>query len=145
MAVHTDDMQLPARLGRHDSTWRHLLADTDKELHAVAGERGLKPGWFQEGNRNDGLFWAANRALESGLTDLGELADAARSTGLDEREIARTLASARRRADRSRDAEPPARSPAVPADRQQEAEIPSHDVPGRAASRASRQLEAEAT
>src|SRR5262249_30142074 len=46
-----------------------------------------------EGNRNDGLFWAANRALDAGLTDLGELADAARKTGLDEPEIARTLAS----------------------------------------------------
>jgi hypothetical protein len=60
-------------------------------------------GWvarLPEGNRNDGLFWAANRALESGLTDLGELAEAARTTGLDEREITRTLASARRRADR---------------------------------------------
>ena len=60
-----------------------------------------------EGNRNDGLFWAANRALDAGLTDLDQLAEAARSTGLDEREIARTLASARRRADRPFDVEPP--------------------------------------
>jgi hypothetical protein len=60
----------------------------------------------QEGNRNDGLFWAANRVLDAGLTDLDELADAARSTGLEEREIARTLASARRQADRSVGAEP---------------------------------------
>ncbi len=59
-----------------------------------------------EGNRNDGLFWAANRALAAGLTDLDELVDAARSTGLDEREIARTLASARRCADRPFDVEP---------------------------------------
>src|SRR5262249_7824984 len=50
-----------------------------------------------EATRNDSLFWAANRALEAGLTDLDELADAARHAGLDEREIARTLASARRR------------------------------------------------
>ncbi len=67
-------------------------------------------GWvarLAEGNRNDGLFWAASRALESGLTDLGELAEAARKTGLDEREIARTLASAQRRADRSVGAEFP--------------------------------------
>ncbi len=36
-------------------------------------------GWvarLREGNRNDGLFWAANRALDAGVTDLGELADA---------------------------------------------------------------------
>jgi hypothetical protein len=68
-------------------------------------------GWvarLPEGNRNDGLFWAANRALDAGLTDLDDLADAARLTGLEEREIARTLASARRRADRPVDAEPSA-------------------------------------
>jgi hypothetical protein len=76
----------------------------------------------QEGNRNDGLFWAANRALDAGLTDLGELADAARSTGLEEREIARTLASARRHADRSSNAEPQTSKPPEPASREREAE-----------------------
>jgi hypothetical protein len=76
-----------------------------------------------EGNRNDGLFWAANRALEARLTDLDELADAARSTGLDEQEIARILASARRRADRPFDAEPPARTTPQPASPQPEAEV----------------------
>jgi hypothetical protein len=76
----------------------------------------------QEGNRNDGLFWAANRALDAGLTDLGELADAARRTGLDEREIARTLASARRRADHPFDTEPPATTTPQPAGPQREAE-----------------------
>jgi hypothetical protein len=78
----------------------------------------------QEGNRNDGLFWAANRALDAGLTDLGELADAARRTGLDEREIARTLASARRRAARPVDAEPLAGKTEELASRQPEAEGP---------------------
>ena len=75
-----------------------------------------------EGNRNDGLFWAANRALEAGLSDLDELADAARSTGLDEREIARTLASARRRADRPFDAEPASRRTPQPISPQPEVE-----------------------
>ena len=68
-------------------------------------------GWvarLPEGNRNDGLFWAANRALDAGLTDLGELADAARQAGLKDREITRTLTSARRHADRSFQAGPPA-------------------------------------
>ena len=81
-------------------------------------------GWvarLSEGNRNDGLFWAANRALEAGLTDLGELADAARKTGLEEREIARTLASARR-ADRPFDAEPSARRTPESAGQQREVE-----------------------
>jgi Bifunctional DNA primase/polymerase, N-terminal len=76
----------------------------------------------QEGNRNDGLFWDANRALEAGLTDLEELADAARRTGLDEREIARTLASARRHADRPCGADLLTRPMPGPASRQLEAE-----------------------
>jgi hypothetical protein len=66
-------------------------------------------GWvarLPEGNRNDGLYWAANRALDAGLTDLDDLADAARQTGLGEQEITRTLASAQRRADRPRCPEP---------------------------------------
>ena len=82
-------------------------------------------GWvarLSEGNRNDGLFWAANRALEAGLTDLGELAEAARLTGLDEREITRTLSSARRRADRAFDADPPTRRTPEPASQQREVE-----------------------
>jgi hypothetical protein len=50
-----------------------------------------------EGNRNDGLFWAACRALDDDpATDLAGLAAAAAGTGLDDREIARTLDSARR-------------------------------------------------
>jgi len=52
-----------------------------------------------EGNRNNGLFWAANRALETDpAADLSPLAAAARHTGLDDTEITRTLNSARRRA-----------------------------------------------
>jgi hypothetical protein len=49
-----------------------------------------------EGNRNAGLFWAANRALDADpATDLSQLADAARQAGLDDAEITRTLNSAR--------------------------------------------------
>ena len=55
-------------------------------------------GWVaaqQEGNRNEGLFWAANRAVEAGDTEtLGQLAQAARDAGLDDREIDRTIRSA---------------------------------------------------
>ena len=49
-----------------------------------------------EGNRNAGLFWAANRALDADpVVDLSPLAAAARQAGLGEREITRTLHSAR--------------------------------------------------
>jgi hypothetical protein len=44
-----------------------------------------------EGNRNSGLFWAANRALDADpAADLSPLAAAARQAGLDEPEITRT-------------------------------------------------------
>jgi bifunctional DNA primase/polymerase-like protein len=99
--------QRPQRSGQR-STDAHRLAEWMARQH--------------EGNRNDGLFWAAKRALEAGLTDLGELADAARNTGLDEREITRTLASARRRADLPFDPEPPSSRTPEPASRQREAE-----------------------
>jgi hypothetical protein len=52
---------------------------------------------LKEGNRNAGLFWAANRVLEIDQSaDLSGLAAAARQAGLAEPEIARTLESARR-------------------------------------------------
>jgi hypothetical protein len=47
---------------------------------------------LQEGNRNAGLFWAACRAVETGHEQrLRDLAAAAIRTGLDQREIARTI------------------------------------------------------
>jgi len=52
---------------------------------------------LEAGNRNCGLFWAACRALEAGHPDLlDDIAAAAAMTGLPEREITRTIASARR-------------------------------------------------
>ena len=54
-----------------------------------------------EGNRNAGLFWAANRALDTDpAADLSLLAAAARQAGLPDTEITRTLDSARRTAQR---------------------------------------------
>jgi len=50
-----------------------------------------------EGNRNNGLYWAANRTLEADpAADLSPLAAAARQAGLTEPEITRTLDSAAR-------------------------------------------------
>lgn len=69
----------------------HVASEQPTEVSRLAAwvER------LQEGRRNDGLFWAACRALEAGQT-LGPLAEAARKTGLSEREIRRTLESAER-------------------------------------------------
>jgi hypothetical protein len=107
-------------------------------------------GWvarLAKGNRNDGLFWAANRALEAGFTDLAALAHAARQTGLDEREIARTLASAQRRTHRRFGAEPPARATAEPASQMRHPDEPGHGAPGQftVTPKTPRQPEAEAT
>ena len=53
-------------------------------------------------NRNEALFWASCRVVEAGDTDaLSQLADAARATGLDDREIGRTIASAQQAAGRA--------------------------------------------
>lgn len=67
-----------------------------------------------EGNRNAGLYWAASRALETDRSaDLQPLADAARQAGLPDKEITRTLDSARkirqahpRQPDRDAEAQP---------------------------------------
>ena len=67
----------------------------------AAGARiGALAAWVaaqHHGNRNAGLFWAANRALETDkAADLSPLAAAARHAGLADPEITRTLDSARR-------------------------------------------------
>jgi len=114
--------------------WAAVTRLLEPQLHAerpprrAAGrpaDAGRLAGWvasLAEGNRNDGLFWAASRALEAGLDDLDQLAEAARSAGLDEREVTRTLASARSHASRSPHAEPPASRAAEPGSAQREAE-----------------------
>ena len=65
----------------------------DRDLDTLARWLARQP----EGNRNAGLYWAANRALETDpAADLSPLADAARQAGLGDPEISRTLDSARR-------------------------------------------------
>ena len=66
---------------------------TGRDLDTLARWVAAQP----EGNRNAGLYWAANRALEADpAADLSPLADAARQAGLGDQEISRTLDSARR-------------------------------------------------
>ena len=65
----------------------------DRDLSQLARWVASQP----EGNRNSGLCWAANRALDADrVVDLSPLAAAARQAGLDEPEITPTLDSARR-------------------------------------------------
>jgi hypothetical protein len=71
----------------------HSSGAQEQGVHRLARWVAVQP----EGNRNNGLFWAANRALDDNqAADLGPLAAAARQAGLDDQEISRTLNSARR-------------------------------------------------
>ncbi len=74
--------------------------DRPESRHAMDSDIGRLARWVArqpEGNRNAGLFWAASRVLEADrAADLSLLADAARQAGLAEREITRTLDSARK-------------------------------------------------
>jgi hypothetical protein len=77
--------------------------------HAAERRLGQLADWVArqpEGNRNSGLYWAANRALDANpAADLSPLAAAARQAGLGEQEITRTLESARRTRQPDRQAE----------------------------------------
>src|SRR5215472_4604040 len=76
---------------------RHPAASPIRATPSDAGHLAAWVERLRQGNRNAGLFWAACRAVESGHADrLDDLASAAATTGLDGREIARTIASARR-------------------------------------------------
>ena len=86
-----------------DAVTRHLhLQREPPSRHRQPGRYDLSglARWVAsqaEGNRNAGLFWAANRAIEADpAADLSPLAAAARQAGLGEREITRTLDSARK-------------------------------------------------
>ncbi len=87
-----------------DAVTRHLQPQYELQhrRHLQPGGRDLSSlaRWVAsqgQGNRNAGLFWAANRALDGDpAADLSPLAAAARRAGLGEREITRTLDSARK-------------------------------------------------
>ncbi|WP_329265569.1 bifunctional DNA primase/polymerase [Streptomyces pseudovenezuelae] len=84
----------------------HLLLPpprpTHPATHPSAGDRGQGLVQFvlaaHEGQRNTRLFWAACRAYENGIGSalVAPLVDAARTTGLTEREARATIASAAR-------------------------------------------------
>ncbi len=86
-----------------DAVTRHLQPQprAPRPRHRQPGRQDLSglARWVAsqaEGNRNAGLFWAANRALDGDpAADLSPLAAAARQAGLGEPEITRTLESAR--------------------------------------------------
>ena len=94
--------------GRGGLDWDAAVRFLNPQREHAAEQRRQTPGeqlhtlarWVaaqREGNRNNGLFWAANRALETDpVADLSPLAAAARQAGLTDPEITQTLGSARR-------------------------------------------------
>jgi hypothetical protein len=59
MAIYVDDANIQATVPngrtRHTSTWCHLFADTQEELHEFAEKLGLRRSYFQPGKpRGDG-------------------------------------------------------------------------------------------
>jgi hypothetical protein len=48
VAVYVDDWRQWARVGPIEARWSHLTADTDEELHELAGRIGLRREWFQD-------------------------------------------------------------------------------------------------
>ena len=86
-----------------DAVIRHLQPQrqSQRPRHPQAGSQDISglARWVAsqgEGNRNAGLYWAANRALDTDRgADLSPLAAAARQAGLSDSEITRTLNSAR--------------------------------------------------
>jgi hypothetical protein len=103
--------------GRNSLDWAAVTALLESQRHHERTAPGHAPDrrlgqlarWVArqpEGNRNAGLYWAANRALDVNLAaDLSPLAAAARQAGLSEPEITRTLDSARRTRQPDRQAE----------------------------------------
>jgi hypothetical protein len=90
-------------------------ADRPRDVSHLAGWVARQP----EGNRNEGLFWAANRAIEAGDTaTLDGIARAARDAGLEEREIGRTIRSAQQSATRGEGRPFECQAQAVPAQRE---------------------------
>jgi hypothetical protein len=51
MTVYVDNSRIPAKVGRYQSRWSHLFADTQQELHAFADRIGLHRAWFQDAPR----------------------------------------------------------------------------------------------
>lgn len=48
MAVYVDDYRVPARVGRINARWSHMMADSLPELLAFASKLGMSRAWLQD-------------------------------------------------------------------------------------------------
>jgi hypothetical protein len=61
VTVYVDDMRMPARVGRIQAKWSHLMADSRDELVAFAELLGLKRVWLQ--NKSSGVHFDVTDAV----------------------------------------------------------------------------------
>lgn len=56
MTIFVDNVHIPARVGRHTSTWCHLVTDSPdlEELHRFAESIGLRRSYFQDKRHGPG-------------------------------------------------------------------------------------------
>ena len=93
------DWDQVTRLLEPDAEARERILRPVPPGRADVGRLAAWLGRQEPGNRNAGLFWAANRALDADpAADLSPLAAAARQAGLADREIQATLTSAQKTA-----------------------------------------------
>ena len=59
MTIYVDNMYIPAKVGRYQARWCHLLGDSPDmtELHEFAARIGLRRSWFQPDSTN---WWCSH-------------------------------------------------------------------------------------
>lgn len=74
MTVLVDDAYIPARVGRYQNKWCHLISDESvEELHEFAQSIGLKRSWFQDHSRlphYDVTVGMRRKAVDAGAEEI---------------------------------------------------------------------------
>jgi len=88
MTVYVDDMQMPAKVGRIQANWSHMMADTREELVAFAKTLGMQERWLQDkrsgvhfdvvDSRRDAAIRAGAVLIECGSDEWRRVVDNAR-------------------------------------------------------------------
>ena len=66
MTVYVDDMLRRAQVGRINSRWSHLFADSTEELLAFGARLGMRPEWLQKpGTRREHFDLTENKRAEA--------------------------------------------------------------------------------
>jgi hypothetical protein len=71
VTVYVDDMRMPARVGRTQANWSHLMADSRDELIAFAERLGMKRLWLQ--NKPSGVHFDVTDSIRARAIEAGAL------------------------------------------------------------------------